>query len=289
MQGTGLGLPISRQFVQMMGGIIAVRSQVAKGTIFTFDVFVNEVAGADEKSLSSRRRVIGLAPNQPVYRMLVVEDVEENRQLLLKLLEPLGFQVREAVNGEEAIALWLTWKPHLIWMDMRMPVMDGYEATREIKALEQQSAGLQENNSSTLAGKTKIIALTASAFDEQQTNILAAGCDDFMHKPFREWQLFDKIAQHLGVRYIYEEDDQSDSLQLEAPRKLTPQDLSVMSPEWIGQLHQAILCADEALILKLIKQIPAAESSLAHTLTDLLNNFRLDLLFDLTQEFNHES
>ncbi|MBW4682692.1 MAG: PAS domain S-box protein [Microcoleus vaginatus WJT46-NPBG5] len=289
MQGTGLGLPISRQFVQMMGGIITVRSQVAKGTIFTFDVFVNEVAGADEKSLSSRQRVIGLAPNQQVYRMLVVEDVEENRQLLLKLLEPLGFQVREAVNGEEAIALWLTWKPHLIWMDMRMPVMDGYEATREIKALEQKSAGLQENNSSTLAGKTKIIALTASAFDEQQTNILAAGCDDFMHKPFREWQLFDKIAQHLGVRYIYEEDDQSDSPQLEAPRKLTPQDLSVMSPEWIAQLHQAILCADEALILKLIKQIPAAESSLAHTLTDLLNNFRLDLLFDLTQEFNHES
>ncbi|MBD2043690.1 PAS domain S-box protein [Microcoleus sp. FACHB-672] len=293
MQGTGLGLPLSRQFVQMMGGKIAVSSQVAKGTIFTFDVLVNEVPEADEKSLSSSQRVIGLEPNQPTYRMLVVEDVQENRQLLLQLLEPLGFQVREAVNGEEAIALWSTWKPHLIWMDMRMPVMDGYKAARKIKALEQQSGGVEENNRSSLAGtssagKTKIIALTANAFEEQQAKILAAGCDDFMHKPFRESQLFDKIAQHLGVRYIYEEDEQSDSLQLEAPRKLTPQDLSVMSPEWIAQLHQAILCADEALILKLIEHIPAAEASLAHTLTDLLNNFRLDLLFDVTQECTHE-
>lgn len=292
MQGTGLGLPISRQFVQMMGGDIAVTSQLDKGTIFTFDILAIEVAKADEKSLSTTQQVIGLEPNQPAYRILVVEDVEENRQLLLKMLEPLGFQVREAVNGQEAIALWSAWKPHLIWMDMRMPVMDGYEATREIKTLEQQSAVARENNNSPAdsspTNTTKIIALTASAFDEDRAKIMAAGCDDFIHKPFRESILFDKMAQHLGVRYICQEDLPLSLLQSATPRKLTPEDLNVLPSEWIAQFKQRVLYADDELILQLIKQIPESEASLAQTLADLVNNFRLDILFDLTQGLTNE-
>ncbi|MEG4035341.1 PAS domain S-box protein [Microcoleus sp. S36b_A4] len=285
MQGTGLGLPISQQFIEMMGGEIAVSSQLGQGTIFTFDILASEVAEPDEKSLSITQQVIGLEPNQPVYRILVVEDVEENRQLLLKILKPLGFELREAVNGQEAIALWSTWKPDLIWMDMRMPVMDGYEATREIKALEQQSgvAGENHNLPANLSptNATKIIALTASAFDEDRAKIMTAGCDDFIHKPFRESILFDKMAQHLGVRYLYQEDLSHSSPQPATPRNLTPEDLNIMSSEWIAQFRQEVLCGNDLLILQLIDQIPESEASLAHTLTDLVNNFRLDILFDL--------
>lgn len=292
MQGTGLGLPISQQFVEMMGGQIAVSSQLGQGTIFTFDILASEVDEPDEKSLSITQEVIGLEPNQPVYRILVVEDVEENRQLLLRILEPLGFEVREAVNGQEAIALWSTWKPHLIWMDMRMPVMDGYEATREIKALEQQSVVAGENHNlpanSSSTNATKIIALTASAFDEDRAKIMTAGCDDFIHKPFRESMLFDKMAQHLGVRYIYQEDLSDSSPELATPRNLTLEDLNVMPSEWIAQFRQEVLCANDEVILQLIDQIPESEASLAHTLTDLVNNFRLDILFDLIRASSNE-
>jgi CheY-like chemotaxis protein len=86
------------------------------------------------QTLKPHQQAIGLEPGQPTYRILVVEDKWANRQLMVRLLAPLGFEVKEATNGQEAIALWQDWHPHLIWMDMRMPVMDGYEATREIKA-----------------------------------------------------------------------------------------------------------------------------------------------------------
>ncbi|WP_199321139.1 PAS domain S-box protein [Microcoleus sp. FACHB-831] len=296
MQGTGLGLPISRQFVRLMGGDILVSSQVGKGTIFIFDLLVSKVSTVDKKALSTNKNIIGLDPNQPTYRILVVEDVQENRQLMMKLLEPLGFQVREAANGIEAIALWSSWRPDLIWMDIKMPVMDGYEATRQIKARERQlaSGDLEINsleNSSTQGAiaKTVIIALTASAFEEERVNILSAGCDDFISKPFRESVLFDKMAQHLGVRYLFEEENYPPLSQpATIPRQLIPEDISVMPTEWIAQLHQAVLCANDEEILKLIEQIPSPEASLAYALKELVNNFRLDLLFDLTQSFINE-
>jgi len=276
MQGTGLGLPISREFVRLMGGDIIVNSEIDRGTRFTFDVLVRETAPVDKKTSLTTKRVIGLEPNQPIYRILVVEDLKENRLLMVKLLEPLGFQVREAVNGTEAISLWSTWEPHLIFMDMRMPVMDGYEATRQIKA--------------TLKGQTTvIIALTASAFDEERAKVLSAGCDDFVRKPFRESVLFDKMAEYLGVRYLYEDENQITSqLTATIPKKLIPDDLSVMPPEWVAQLHEAVLCANDELILQMIAQIPETEANLAHSLTDLVNSFRLDLLFDLTDASTNE-
>jgi CheY-like chemotaxis protein len=109
------------------------------------------------------------------------------------MLEPLGFELREAVNGEEAVALCEQWHPHLILMDIRMPVMDGQEATRRIKA---GDAGAQ----------TRIVAITAHALEEERKEILAAGCDDFIRKPYAEAELMDALARHLGVHFIYEEE-----------------------------------------------------------------------------------
>ncbi|MEG4352227.1 PAS domain S-box protein [Microcoleus sp. LAD1_D3] len=276
MQGTGLGLPISQQFVRIMGGDIFVESQLDQGTIFRFNIWVNLVTESDEQEKPPIKQVIALEAGQDTYRILIVEDVVENRQLLLKLLVPLGFEVREATNGQEAIALHSTWKPHLILMDMLMPVMDGYEATRQIKK--------------TLEGKeTIIIALTASAFDEQRQIILSAGCNDLICKPFREEVLFDKIAHHLNLRYIYEKENLSTSFSTPTLLKsLTTEDLSVMPTDWVVELHRAALCVDDNRILELIEQIPETKANLANALTDLVDNFRIDIIIDLTQLYYDE-
>ena len=278
MEGTGLGLPISQQFVRMMGGEITVSSTLGQGAIFTFDIQVSLANAVEEKPLLSQGRVIGLEPNQPSYRILVVEDAAVNRKLLIKMLEPLEFEVREATNGQEGVALWESWAPHLIFMDIIMPVLDGYEATQQIK---QTPKGQN----------TIIIALTASAFDEQREAILKAGCNDFIPKPFREDILFEKIANHLGVRYLYEADNRSTIAQWSTqPLMLTTDSaalanlresvLSAMPTEWVKKLYQAALSMDDQLIVELIQQIPQPQATLANTLINLVDNFRLDIIID---------
>ena len=267
-QGTGLGLPISRRFVELMGGSLSVSSTLSQGTTFQFTIPVELTADPVIQAPSSFRRVVGLAPDQPQYRLLVADDRPENRQLLNKLLTPIGFEVREAQNGREAIALWESWLPHLIWMDMRMPVVNGYEATQQIKAhLEGQA--------------TVVIALTASAFDEERAMILSAGCDDFVRKPFREEWIFEKIAQHLGVRYVYAEQPQD--VQDVCRARLDSTSLLVMSAEWLEQLHQAALQLESERVMELIAQIPAEHAPLANALTNYVNNFDFSQIMNLAQ------
>ncbi len=190
-EGTGLGLTICRQFIELMGGNISVESEVGVGSSFHFSIQAGRAAQAqNEKMVAPARQVMGLAPDQPTPKILVVEDKAVNRLLLVDLLLDLGFEVREAVNGQEAIQQWQTWSPALIWMDMRMPVMDGYAATRKIKALAQEHPPV-------------IVALTANAFEEDHQIALEAGCDDFVRKPFQEQDLVETLAKHLGVRYRY--------------------------------------------------------------------------------------
>ena len=145
-KGTGLGLNISSQFVRLMGGEIVVESQLEVGTTFKFEIPVGAVYAADIPTEQIKREVIGLEPNQPYYRILIVDDREDNRQLLVKMLSPLGFELQQATNGREAIEIWENWHPHLILMDVRMPVMDGYEATKEIKASILQREQEQQEN-----------------------------------------------------------------------------------------------------------------------------------------------
>ncbi len=192
-KGTGLGLAITRQFVELMGGRIGVTSQIGRGSCFRVELPVEPASKSEVRFRDlDQGEVVGLEPGQPDYRILIVEDQPENALLLGRLLEGAGFQARTAENGVRGVELFQRWRPHFIWMDRRMPEMDGIEATRRIRALE----GGRE---------VKIVALTASAFVEQHREMLEAGMDDVVHKPYRPKVLFDCMARHLGLRYIYRE------------------------------------------------------------------------------------
>ncbi len=275
-EGTGLGLPISQEYVRLMGGEITVSSEVDQGATFRFAIQIGLVDAEEVQTREPARKVIGLEPDQPVYRILVVEDKWENRKLLVNLLEPLGFGVREAENGQEGIEVWEEWEPHLIWMDMRMPVMDGHEATQRIK-------------STTKGQATVIVALTASAFEEERTVVLSEGCDGFVRKPFREEEVFDAMAEHLGVRFVYEEEAEGASAE-PAPREaLTPEALSGLPADWVAELHRATTQADADLILSMLERIESDHALLAKALGDLVHDFRFDKILAVTGELpqNH--
>ncbi|MBW8829633.1 MAG: response regulator [Burkholderiales bacterium] len=264
--GTGLGLAICKQYVELMGGQLGVVSEPGRGSVFYFEIPVEVLPAEAAPAAPGRGRVTGLLDGQPRYRILIVEDQPDNRLLLLNLLEPLGFELREAVNGKEAVELFEKWQPHLIWMDVRMPVMDGMEATRRIKSTE---AG----------ARTKIIALTAHALEDERREILAAGCDDFVRKPYRDSDIFDALATHLGIRFRH-----SDS---RAPETETALSASVadgirgMPPHFADDLLRAVQFLESPRILEVIAQIGELNHELGERLRRMAENLQYRQLLEI--------
>jgi signal transduction histidine kinase len=189
-EGTGLGLAISQNFVKLMKGEITVTSVVNQGSCFSFTIPIT-LAPVCKIKPSTQPKITTLAPNQPSYRILVVDDSRLNRLLLVKLLQNVGFEVQEAENGAECLKLWSSWQPHLIFLDLRMPVLNGMEAAQQIRSQE-------TNNQPTI-----LIALTASVLEDSRPAVLGVGFNDFIPKPFEPELLYAKIQQYLPVEYIY--------------------------------------------------------------------------------------
>lgn len=188
-EGSGLGLAISRRFVELMGGELSVESTPGEGSVFRFSIRASVAEEPTEPVELERTGDLVLAAGQQAPRVLVVEDSRSSRVLLTQILRSAGVPPREAHDGAEAIEVVGEWMPDLIWMDMNMPVMDGYDATRRIRDM----AGGE---------KIKIIAITASAFEEDRQRVLECGCDDFVRKPYRDSEIIEMIQMHLGTEFV---------------------------------------------------------------------------------------
>lgn len=257
--GAGLGLSISHQFVHLMGGELSVESAPGQGACFRFVIPLEVSASVEHPAAPDPQQIVGLAPGLPRYRVLIADDDENNRRLLDGIMRPLGFDLREVSNGEEAIAEWRAWRPDLILMDIRMPVLDGAEAIRRIKAAPQ-------------GAETRIIALTASAVAREHTEVLESGCDDLLCKPFREAELLALVEQQLGVRLIAEAPASAtppapaDQAGLIARLALSPADLR-------DALEHAAVRANMGQVNELIARLAAHDPIAARALHDLADQF----------------
>ncbi|MCP4111837.1 MAG: response regulator, partial [Desulfobacteraceae bacterium] len=270
-EGTGLGLLISRKFVQMMGGDISVKSEAGRGTVFRFRIQARIADSAEIRTEKPERRVTAIAPEQSEYRILIADDSEPNRMLLMRLLALPGFELREAENGRETLEIWEKWKPHLVFMDIRMPVMDGYEATERIR-------------STTKGQDTAIIAVTASAFEEERAAVMSAGCDDFIRKPFEDAEIFDVIQHHLGVRFVYEDSQGLTEAEAGAGTAMIQDALAELPPDLLNALKQAATDGDSERLHQTVAGIRPLNAMFAEELTRLTDDFEFDRIIDLIQK-----
>lgn len=258
-EGTGLGLSIVQQFVSLMHGKIRVDSEPDKGSTFRVELPLERVNEVEVIRLGEERHgeVIGLAPGEPSYRILIVEDQHDNQLLMTQLMTRIGMEVRTASDGEECVKLFQKWKPDLIWMDWRMPFMDGVEATRRIRKM---SGGKQ----------VKIIAITASAFKEQQQELLDGGMDGFVRKPFHFAEIYESLSQHLGVKLLYSDasfDDERESTNLTSAR------FAGLDDQLVTTLREALDTLDSRRIEEVIRLVAEQDHSLARTLKHLAENY----------------
>jgi PAS domain S-box-containing protein len=273
-RGTGLGLAISKSLVDMMNGEITIESEPGRGSLFKVMIPLQMVeVGAAIPGEVPVAEVVGLQADQPVWRILVVDDNLENRVLLTTILTNIGCKVKEANNGEEAIKIFQEWHPHFIWMDMRMPIMDGFEATRKLRTLPGGKA-------------VRIVAATASVLEERHGEILACGCDEVVRKPFKDHEIFESMTRQLGIKYLYK-DSGAEAAQKQGIN-LTAEMLAELPPELLQELREATRALNREAISEVIERIEEHEPDTAESLRVLVQDFQMGRLGELLGEVKEE-
>jgi len=250
-----------------MGGDITVASILGQGSRFRLEIPVKRGNPGDARQAMSPRRVKGLSAGTGALRILVADDRPENRNWLMELLTAIGFSVRSAHDGQAALHAWEEWQPQLILMDIHMPVMDGLEATRRIKA---DPRGIE----------TAVVILTASAMDEDRRTVSESPADAFLSKPCREDELLEKIRALLKIEYDYEDDNTVQDL-----LALNAGSLALLSPGLAEELRNATSDGNKRLLDKLILRVRESDAaSSADALAELANRYDYDALTRLLEE-----
>lgn len=265
--GTGLGLAICREYARMMGGDITVSSEVGRGSCFSFSV---QLTAGDVQMVAKRQprtRAIAIREGGERNRILVVDDKAENRTVLTQMLGRVGFVIEEERDGADAVKRFGDYRPHLVLMDIKMPVMDGYEATRRIRALE----GGRE---------TRIIAVSASIMDEDRRAALAAGVDGFIGKPFREADLFEVVGSVLQIKFDYAADAAEPYADGGGSTPL-PEALHSLPVGMLASLRQAVISADIDSILEVIEAIGFHDQQTAESLRNMARRYEYETLLQI--------
>jgi len=270
--GTGLGLAITRRFVRLMGGDVSLTSTPGAGSVFRFEVPIERGDAGVAIRRHAHRRVRGLRAGTQVPRILVVDDQFENRDWLIKLLTSIGFSVQGAKDGAAAVRTWEKWNPLLILMDVHMPVMDGLEATRRIKA-------------DPRGKNTAIVVLTASALDDDRRAVSQSGADDFLGKPCREEELLEKMRVLLDLAYDYEETRETESPYGAGEATLSAERLALLPLELVAELRKATLNGNKKLLDELILRVPeTGDAGSANALQQLADKYEYDTLTRLLED-----
>ena len=217
-EGTGLGLAICRQLIRLMGADLFVKSRLGEGTLFWFDLTLPKGEAGLPHIRSEHKRIAGFTRSgtEKIPNILVVDDKPENRALLVSLLSMVGFHALEAENGQSALGKIPEFRPDLIFMDLIMPVMDGFEAVRRIR---------QNHEFAHL----KVLAVSASTLMSPERIRSESGFDDYLQKPLQIPEVLDALAFHLGINWVYEEEGIA-QIPAPSPESLAQEDDTIVPP-----------------------------------------------------------
>lgn len=276
--GTGLGLVICNRFAKLLGGDIHFVSEIGKGTTVRVDIPMYVANADDLKPKKNVSKVTAVECGRHPCRMLIVDDDRNNRQLYLKLLEPFGFELREAANGKEALRICSSWEPHLVWLDIRMPMMNGYETAGKIRAM------------TSLEQQPIIIAVTANVFEVKNDRLLSFGCDDLLIKPFGENEIIEILKKHLNIQFLNEAvDEVSDCEALTKERlKLTPAVFQTLPGEMLLKLKKVVASLEMDTAVTIVEDMRGFNKPLADSLQRLIDEYRFDTLQGLLDQCEPE-